>query len=520
MPGAKRPTSTKAKSKSKAATSRTPSLLEALNAAAPPRKLPPGLTAGALPDLVGTSPSTSVDPATKEALLSALMAGKLREGALVGAVRSSLTRESLDALALELLRFWQSKDFHGRYDWILDAVSAFRGDASLIALAEHMATWPGQSDSGRKRAIQAVPTLIAAGTDTALLALLGLRQTAVVPSVLEAIIDGLDEVVEERKTTLSELFDVITPTLGLDARGMRSFDYGRRRFTVAFDDHFEPHLRDESGHVVDELPPPEPGDDPMLAQAARAAWATLSAQLREAVKVQTFRLEQDMVGGRRWSAKPWTKLLRDHPLLVSFTRRLLWAVYEDDTLSFAFRTAEDQSLVGLDDVEVHLPEDARIGLVHPLHLDDASRAAWATSFADYEIIQPFAQLGRTIHRVEPNEISETATARFAETRFKSGVLRDVLVRKGWERDAAFHRRFYERTFARDGVVAIATMSPGVSAGSASYDVADQTIPTIELRKRTGRGMSRTPMPLAEAPPIAFSEAVLDLSDVLVEQDAR
>lgn len=105
MPGAKRPTSTKAKSKSKAATSRTPSLLEALNAVAPPKKLPPGLTAGALPDLVGTSPSTSVDPATKEALLSALMAGKLREGALVGAVRSSLTRESLDALALELLRF-------------------------------------------------------------------------------------------------------------------------------------------------------------------------------------------------------------------------------------------------------------------------------------------------------------------------------------------------------------------------------------------------------------------------------
>ena len=492
--------------------------MEALAAAAPPKKLPPGLTAETLPELAGST--APLEAGTRDALLSALVAGKLQDEALIRLVRSSVRAESLDALALALLRFWQSKEFHGRHDWILDAVSAFGGDASVIALAEHMAAWPSQSDSGRKRAIQAVPTLLAARTDTAVLALCGLRQTAVVPSVLEAVIDGLDTAVEERKTTLSELFDVITPTLGLDARGARSFDYGGRRFTAAFDDHFEPHLRDEAGHVVDELPPPEPGDDPALAQAARAAWSTLSAQLREAVKVQTFRLEQDMIGGRRWSAATWTQLLRDHPLLVSFTRRLLWAIYEADTLSVAFRTAEDQSLVGLDDAEVELSEKARIGLVHPLHLDEATRAAWATHFADYEIIQPFPQLGRALHHVAPAESAETATARFAETRFKSGVLRDVLVRKGWERDAAFHRRFYERTFARDGVVAIATMSPGVSAGSASYDTPDQTIPTIEFRKRSGRGKSRTPMPLSEVPPVAFSEAVLDLSDVLVEQDAR
>lgn len=496
---------------------RRATLTEALAKAAPPKKLPPGLEAGALPELAGAA--APLEAGTKEALLSVLVAGKL-QGDLVGRVRASITPESLDALALALLRFWQSKEFHGRYDWVLDAVSAFGGDASVIALAEHMATWPAQSDTGRKRAIQAVPTLLAARTDTALLALSGLRQTAVVPSVLEAIIEGLDAAVEQRKTTLSELFDVITPTLGLDARGTRTFDYGGRRFIAAFDDHFEPHLRDESGHVVDELPSPEPGDDPAKAHAARAAWSTLSAQLREAVKVQTFRLEQDMIGGRRWSTATWTRLLRDHPLLVSFTRRLLWGIYDDDRLSVAFRTAEDQSLVGLDDAEVHLPENARIGLVHPLHLDAPARAAWATHFADYEIIQPFPQLGRALYHVAPEEREETATARFAEMRFKSGVLRDVLVRRGWERDQAFHRRFYERTFARDGVVAIATMSPGVAAGSASYDVADQTIPTLELRKRTGRGKSRTPMLLSDVPPVAFSEAVLDLTDVLVEQDAR
>jgi hypothetical protein len=383
-----------------------------------------------------------------------------------------------------------------------------------------MASWPSQGDTGRKRAIGAIPALVAASTstDTALLALVALRQTAVVPSVLEAVIDGLAAAVEARKTTLSELLDTITPTLGLDARGTRVFDYGQHRFTVAFDDFFEPRLYDDAGAHIEALPEAQAGDDPAHVEAARAAWATLSAQLREAVKVQTFRLEQDMVAGRRWGAQKWTHALKEHPLLVSFTRRIVWGVYgEDGALLGAFRTAEDQSLVGKDGSEFRLPEDARIGVVHPLHLSDAERAAWAGHFADYEIIQPFAQLGRAIHRVTEAERATDRTTRYASTHFKSGVLRDVLVRKGWERDPAFLRTYYQRPFGTDRVVAIAHMDPGVQAGSASYDVADQTISSIEFRAKVGRGKSREAMQLGEVPAVAFSEAVADLADVLAEQ---
>ncbi|MDF2692070.1 MAG: hypothetical protein K0S65_453 [Labilithrix sp.] len=498
--------------------SSTESLASLLATLAPAKKLPTALAGYSFPDLEGPGGPLGVD--VKTALLGALVAGALGKKPHVELARASITPESRDQFALALLRFWEEKEFHGRYEWVLDGVTALGGDGSIIALAGHIAAWPAQSDTGRKRAIEAIPALLGTRTDTALLALCGLRQTAVVPSVLEAIIDTLDKAVEKRGTTLSELFDVITPTLGLDARGMRSFDYGARRFTVAFDDHFVPRLRDEAGHTLEELPEPEPGDDVARASAARALWSTLSAQLREAVKVQTFRLEQDMIGGRRWDTKGWLRHLHEHPLLVSFTRRLVWGLYdEDDVLISAFRTAEDHSLVGLDDVEVKLPPKARIGVVHPQHLDEKSRAAWADHFADYEIIQPFAQLGRALNATSEQERTGATSARFAETRFKSGVLRDVLVRKGWERDRAFFRQFYQRTFLGDRVVAIATMSPGVSAGSASYTVADQTIATIEFRKRTGRGKSSEPMPLADVPRVAFSEAVLDLSDVLVEQDA-
>ena len=459
-------------------------------------------------------------------VLRALASAKA-DAKFAAAVRNETTAESRDALGLALLAIWKDKEFHGRLSWIMDAIAALGGDRSIMELASHVATWPKDGDTGRKRAIAAAGVLANAKTDTAILELMSLRQTAVVPSVLEATIMALNNAVANRKTTLSELFDVVTPTLGLDQNGTRTFDHAGHTYTVAFDDHFEPRLRDAAGDLkdLDEEP----------------AWNALASKLRDAVKVQTFRLEQDMITGRRWSVDGWTRLLRDHPLMVSFTRRLVWGVYDgDDALVTAFRTAEDRTLLTKDgdmkledlvakrrglrtgELEGRSPSndegDERIGLVHPLQLSDADRAAWGESLADYEIIQPFPQIGRPIHRVEEAEKSETYVKRYATTKFKSGVLRDVLVRGGWDRDSAFLRKEYERHYPSFGVWAIATMEPGVQAGMATYDAYDQTIATIEFREKKGGGKSRTPMTLAEVPLVPFSEAIRDIAEVLAAQD--
>lgn len=470
-----------------------------------PKKLPSAIVLAELPTLVGTN--APLGPKATENALRAMLGPKMSPGApLVALLRSQTTDDSRDALGLALLAAWEKKEFHGRMSWVLDAASALAGDRTMVTLATFVAGWPARGDSGRKHAITAAPAFVNAGTDTAILALIGLRQTAVVPSVLEAVIEALEHATEDRETTLSELFDHVTPTLGLDTDGTRAFEHAGRKLTVVFDDHFEPRLRTDDGDHIEDL-----NDEP--------AWKTLSAQLREAVKVQTFRLEQDMIAGRKWNVDSWTRCLKDHPLLVSFTRRLVWGTYDDDgKLTAAFRTAEDRTLMTRDG-ELRLEDDASIGLVHPLHFDDPTRSAWSEHLADYEIIQPFPQLGRRVFRVDDAERSETATARYAKTHFKSGMLRDLLVRGGWQRDTAFLRREYERTFATDRVVAIATMDPGVTAGDATYDVADQTISTIEFRQKKGRGKSTTPMPLSDVPPIAFSEAVLDLAEVLAASDA-
>jgi hypothetical protein len=478
----------------KQAGSKSQTLEAALATITEPKKLPPALGVAALPELVGTK--RTLGPGVKEGVIRALIGARLEAGfPLVDMLREEATAESRDAFALALLAMWEQKEFHGRYIWVLDAVGALAGDRASMALAAFMAEWPSQGDSGRKRAIAAAKTLVDAGTDTAILELLDLRQTAVVPTVLEAIIEAVDRAVAFRNTTLSELFDVVTPTLGLDQRGTRTFEHEGRVLIVTFDDHLEPRLMDADVPIdtLDHVP----------------AWVTLSAQLRDAVKVQTFRLEHDMVSGRRWDVRTWTRCLNEHPLLVTFTQRLVWGIYDEaGKLGVTFRSTEDRSLVSRD-AEIKLPRDARIGLVHALHLPDAERDAWATHLAEYEIIQPFPQLGRSIFRVAPEEAAATATSRFASTHFKSGVLRDVLVRIGWQRDTAFLRKEYQRVFPT--VVAIAEMDPGVQAGSASYDAFDQTIATVEFRLRKGRGKSTTPMTLSDVPAVTFSEAMLDIT---------
>lgn len=491
--------------------------LEAALAAVPSTAKPPKVELDALPALVFVDGRV----APPEIVGSIVRAGTV-EGFLAGSIgrvaRDAFTKESADAFAAAIFELWREKEFHGRNRWMGEVAVALGGDRVALAIEPLVVAWSEAGDTGRERSKSALHWLRRIGTDTALLVLVGLRHKVLKPSVIEAAIDVLEAAASDRRTTVSELRDRITPTLGLDQRGARDLDYGGRRFTLALDAHFEPSLRDESGALLDALPPPEATDDPALVHAARVAFDVLSGQLREAVKVQSYRLEQDMIVGRRWSAPAWTRALKEHPLLVNFTRRLLWGMFDaKDALVATFRTAEDQTLVDIEDRTFVLPDRASVGVVHPLHVDDGARAAWSRHFEDYEIIQPFPQLGREFLRPTADELEAEAVERFAGEGFKSGVIRDTLVRRGWERDPSAHRRFYRRIFA--GVAAYATLDPGVPAGYATYDTKDQTIPVVHFKKGTEKRMSTKPMAIRDVPPVAFSEALLDLREVLVEQDS-
>src|SRR6185503_7071360 len=101
---------------------------------------------------------------------------------------------------------------------------------------------------------------------------------------------------------------------------------------------------------------------------------------------------------RRWSAAEFRTLFAEHPLLWHVVRRLVW-ITED---GLGFRLAEDRTCADVNDDVVELPEDAVVGIAHPLDLADALDR-WAEVFADYEILQPFPQLGRPVHALSEDE---------------------------------------------------------------------------------------------------------------------
>ena len=63
-----------------------------------------------------------------------------------------------------------------------------------------------------------------------------------------------------------------------------------------------------------------------------------------------------------------------------------------------------------------------------------------------------------------------------------------------------------------------TADPGVHAGAATYETKDQTIPRVEFKKKGEKRTASAALPLGEVPPVAFSEALLDVQEILVEQD--
>jgi hypothetical protein len=92
-------------------------------------------------------------------------------------------------------------------------------------------------------------------------------------------------------------------------------------------------------------------------------------------------------------------------------------------------------MAGNDD-DFALPDgDIRVGLPHALELPQSVAAEFGQLFADYELLQPFAQLGRDTYTLGAEEQSATALDRWKGARVPTGRMLG-LANKGWRRGPA------------------------------------------------------------------------------------
>ena len=211
--------------------------------------------------------------------------------------------------------------------------------------------------------------------------------------------------------------------------GERILDFGGRKFHVVLGSEGAPMVRDDAGARKADLPKPGAKDDSALAEKAIADWKLLKKTLREVTKIQVVRLEQAMVKGRTWKAKDFEALIVRHPLMGNLAHGIIFGVNKNKS---TFRIAEDGSFADEKDAKFTLPKDALVTVVHPLDMNDAQKTSWGQVFGDYEILSPFAQLGRTTFALEDKEKKATDLApRFKGQEWGVSAFLGKLARRGW-----------------------------------------------------------------------------------------
>src|SRR5262249_47642223 len=151
--------------------------------------------------------------------------------------------------------------------------------------------------------------LRAIGSETALMQLSTIADKVKFTGVKKRAQEFMQAIARERGLSPEQLEDRIVPTLDLDERGNRIFDFGPRRFRVALGPDLKPMIREEGGKLRADLPKPTKTDDAVRAAEAANAWKLLKKQLREVLKLQSSRLEKAMLDQRHWSAGEFDTLL-------------------------------------------------------------------------------------------------------------------------------------------------------------------------------------------------------------------
>ncbi|MET9227904.1 DUF4132 domain-containing protein [Lentzea sp. NPDC003310] len=339
--------------------------------------------------------------------------------------RDALDRASLAEFAWAVFQRWQEMGAPSKEGWALTALGWFGDDSTVRALSPLIRVWPGESQ--HTRAVTGLDVLADIGTEVALAHLNSIAEKVKFKGLKTKAQEKVAQIAEELGLSRDQLADRLVPRLGLDDAASLVIDYGPRQFTVGFDEQLKPYVLDQDGKRRKDLPKPGAKDDQDQAPVEHKRFAALKKDVRAVASDQIHRLERAMVDQRTWTAEEFHAVLAGHPLLWHIVRRLVWITAD----GASFRLAEDRTLADASDDEFTLPADATVRVAHPVDLQ-TEMEAWGEVFADYEILQPFPQLGRPLHLVPPGEDLLPQLKKYCDVDLPIGKILS-LTKKGWLR---------------------------------------------------------------------------------------
>ena len=480
-----------------------------------PAETPPWLVADAPPARNVWPPFEELPPlvlgerrlghAQGQVVLAALRASTfLAPHPLIAQLKAAAEPSSLDRFVCRLLELWEAQGLPKQNAWVAVAAGLCGRERAALVLGRSARPW--RQDKRHAAAALAIDALAALGNDVALGELRKFSQVPRDWMLVSVAASHLTRVAAERGLSAEDLEDRTVPDCGLDAKGSCVFDFGPRRFQVSLGAGDQPPKIRDGARLRADLPVPNASDDPAKAQAAVDAWKLLKKSLPAVLRAARARLEAAMCSGRGWRAADFETCLVRHPAVGHLTRGLLWSRVRSPAAG-CFRVAEDTTWAGPDDAPLVLDPDERIELVHPLLLSPDDLAAWVRRFADYELIQPFPQLGRPTTRFEAAEGESDSLDRSRGIPCMAVALDGGLVKLGWQRNGEIGGgRFDSHLRTLRGITAIVSYEPGIYMG----DPRGSPDQTLESCRFFGSD-SGQPLKLRDVDPVVFSEVAQDLA---------
>ncbi len=432
-----------------------------------------------------------------------------------------LDAESLADYMQKLYEGWMSAGAEAKKRWVLYAVSVHGGSRMVPVLHSQIKIW-AENQRGAIAA-ETVQALALNDSPQALLLVDHMSRKFKFRQIKNAAGAALQNTASLLGISREELEDRLVPDLGFDSKMEQMFDYGSRKFTVRLNQALEMEIYDGNGKRLKNMPAPGKQDDPEKAASSNQAFKQMKKQLKETITSQKLRLEQALSVARFWEADRWKALFVQNPVMHLFAEGLIWGIYEGQECRGAFRYMEDGTFNTVEEEEFVLPETGKIGLVHPLELTAEDLKAWKEQLADYEIVQPFDQLGRPVCKATKEEQESLPVSRFADATLNGLTLSGRLLGMGWFRGEILDAGFFENYYRNDGAFGAELVFSGSSVG---YEYDEVTIKELyfyrlspeDAKSSAHRAFENGSRCLpGEVPGRYFSEVLLQVAKAVGEQ---